>query len=173
MKFAGTGSGPKDALVIVMATCKNVESSTPELRRCFTHEVHIGMPDEDQRLDMLHHYLGVGGYGNADTQNVLVFSLTSCDDVDVVCFHLGWNLFCPGLLWTRITDLGRSSSSKEYTIVAKKLINRLGTMSFNTSLFRFLPTLTSMKQHRRRFKCSKNSFACILICLQKVKGRFF
>lgn len=69
-------SGPKDGVVLVIATCKNAESLTPALRRCFTHEMHIGMPDEDQRLNLLHHYLGGGGNGNSDRQNVLVLSLT-------------------------------------------------------------------------------------------------
>ncbi|CAM6116942.1 unnamed protein product [Calypogeia fissa] len=75
VKVSGMRSGPKDGLVLLIATCKNAENLTPALRRCFTHEIHIGMPDEDQRLNLLRHYLGAGGYSNSATQNVLSESL--------------------------------------------------------------------------------------------------
>ncbi|BBN05251.1 peroxin-6 [Marchantia polymorpha subsp. ruderalis] len=58
LKFAGIGHGLREGLVLVVAACESAENLTPSFRRCFTHELAVGMPDEDQRLAILHHYLG-------------------------------------------------------------------------------------------------------------------
>ncbi|KAL3677558.1 hypothetical protein R1sor_027506 [Riccia sorocarpa] len=58
-KSAGTKNGTREGLVLVVACCESVENLPPSFRRCFTHEVAVEMPNEDQRLALLHYYLGM------------------------------------------------------------------------------------------------------------------
>ncbi|KAL2636281.1 hypothetical protein R1flu_007760 [Riccia fluitans] len=58
-KSAGTKNGTREGLVLVVASCESAENLPPSFRRCFTHEVAVEMPNEDQRLALLHYYLGI------------------------------------------------------------------------------------------------------------------
>ncbi|CAK9204806.1 unnamed protein product [Sphagnum troendelagicum] len=58
-KFAVKNRGPRPGLVLLVAAAEGTEGLTPQLRRCFTHEVTLEAPDEEQRLLLLHHFLGL------------------------------------------------------------------------------------------------------------------
>ncbi len=58
-KFAVKNRGPRPGLVLLVAAAEGTEGLTPQLRRCFTHEVTVEAPDEEQRLLLLHHFLGL------------------------------------------------------------------------------------------------------------------
>lgn len=45
--------------MLLVAAAEGTEGLTPQLRRCFTHEVTVEAPDEEQRLLLLHHFLGL------------------------------------------------------------------------------------------------------------------
>ncbi|KAJ7543100.1 hypothetical protein O6H91_09G025100 [Diphasiastrum complanatum] len=49
---------PNNGLLLLVAAVESAESMSLPLRRCFTHELTIDTPNEEQRLEFLEHYLG-------------------------------------------------------------------------------------------------------------------
>lgn len=49
--------GHKPGLVLVVAAAESTEALTPPLRRCFTHELTMKSPDEQQRSELIHQFL--------------------------------------------------------------------------------------------------------------------
>eukprot|EP00249_Psilotum_nudum_P020917 c27900_g1_i1 orf=315-3470(+) len=49
----------KAGLVLVVAASESTETLTPQLYRCFTHEISVEAPDESQRLKLVQHFLNI------------------------------------------------------------------------------------------------------------------